>query len=114
MFLQTRNLIVVEENAQVQITERHQNFDGKEVFTNALTEINAAANSIVDFYKIQNDKRSCSLIDNTWVNQEKPQTVRWTPSVLAESLSETTSAFCLMANMPKAICEALPLSDKIS
>ena len=71
LFLQTRNLIVVEENAQVQITERHQNFDGKEVFTNALTEINAAANSIVDFYKIQNDKRSCSLIDNTWVNQEK-------------------------------------------
>ena len=39
LFLQTRNLIVVEENAQVQITERHQNFDGKEVFTNALTEI---------------------------------------------------------------------------
>ncbi len=71
LFLQTRNLIVVEENAQVQITERHQNFDGKEVFTNALTEIHAADNSVVDFYKVQNDKRSCSLIDNTWVNQGK-------------------------------------------
>ena len=23
------------------------------------------------FYKIQNDKRNCSLIDNTWVKQEK-------------------------------------------
>ena len=34
LFLQTRNLVVVEENAQVQITERHQNIDQKEVFTN--------------------------------------------------------------------------------
>ena len=71
LFLQIRNLIVVEENAQVQITERHQNLDNNEVFTNTLTEINAGANSVVDFYKIQNDKRNCSLIDNTWVKQEK-------------------------------------------
>tara|TARA_Y100001978_G_C23702783_1_gene442340 strand:- start:405 stop:1706 length:1302 start_codon:yes stop_codon:yes gene_type:complete len=71
LFLQTRNLIVVEENAQVQITERHQNIDNNEVFTNTLTEINAGANSTVDFYKIQNDKRNCSLIDNTWIKQEK-------------------------------------------
>ena len=71
LFLQIRNLIVVEENAQVQITERYQNLDNNEVFTNTLTEINAGANSVVDFYKIQNDKRNCSLIDNTWVKQEK-------------------------------------------
>lgn len=71
LFLQTRTLVVVEENAQVKITERHQNFDGKEVFTNAVTEINAGDNSIVDFYKIQNDNRSCSLVDNTWVRQGK-------------------------------------------
>jgi Fe-S cluster assembly protein SufD len=41
------------------------------VFTNAVTEINAGDNSIVDFYKIQNDNRSCSLVDNTWVRQGK-------------------------------------------
>jgi Fe-S cluster assembly protein SufD len=67
LFLQTRNLVVVEENAQVQITERHQNIDQKEVFTNSVTEIFAHDNSLIDFYKIQNDKRNCSLIDNTWV-----------------------------------------------
>ena len=49
LFLQIRNLIVVEENAQVQITERHQNLDNNEVFTNALTEINAGANSCCRF-----------------------------------------------------------------
>jgi len=71
LFLQTRNLIVIEENAQVQVTERHQNIDQKEVFTNSVTEIFANDNSLIDFYKIQNDKRNCSLIDNTWVKQGK-------------------------------------------
>ncbi|MDB2675191.1 Fe-S cluster assembly protein SufD [Flavobacteriales bacterium] len=71
LFLQTRNLIVIEENAQVQVTERHQNIDQKEVFTNSVTEIFAHDNSLIDFYKIQNDKRNCSLIDNTWVKQGK-------------------------------------------
>ncbi len=37
LFLQTRNLIVIEENAQVQVTERHQNIDQKEVFTNSVS-----------------------------------------------------------------------------
>lgn len=69
LFLQSRNLIVVEENAQVQITERHQTVDQKEVFTNSVTEIFAHDYSLIDYYKIQNDKRNCSLIDNTWVKQ---------------------------------------------
>lgn len=71
LFLQTRALIIAEENAQVQITERHQNFNGEEVFTNALTEIIVKQNAVVDFYKIQNDKKQCSIIDNTWVKQSK-------------------------------------------
>jgi len=71
LFLQTRNLIVAQDNTQVQITERHQNIDQKEVFTNSLTEIYAQDNVVIDFYKIQNDKQSCSLIDNTWVKQGK-------------------------------------------
>ncbi len=71
VFLQTRNIIIAEENAQVQLTERHQNTDGNPVFTNALTEIFAHQQSVVDLYKIQNDQRQCSLIDNTWVMQEK-------------------------------------------
>jgi len=69
LFTQTRSLVVVEENAQVQITERHQNFSDSEVFTNAVTEIIVKQNAIVDFYKIQNDNFKCSIVDNTWVNQ---------------------------------------------
>ncbi|MDA0327282.1 MAG: Fe-S cluster assembly protein SufD [Bacteroidetes bacterium] len=71
LFLQTRNLVVAQDNSQLQITERHQNIDHKEVFTNTLTEIYAHDNAVIDFYKIQNDKQCCSLIDNTWVKQGK-------------------------------------------
>ena len=69
LFLQTRSLVVAEENTQVQITERHQNFSNCEVFTNAVTEIVVKQHAIVDFYKIQNDNTKCSIVDNTWVNQ---------------------------------------------
>ena len=58
IFTQTRALIVVEDNAQVQITERHQNISQNFVFTNALTEIITQTNAVVDFYKIQNDHLS--------------------------------------------------------
>ena len=71
IFTQTRALIVVEDNAQVQITERHQNISQNFVFTNALTEIITQTNAVVDFYKIQNDHLHSSLIDNTWVKQFK-------------------------------------------
>src|SRR5690606_10293233 len=39
LMLQPRNLIVVEQNAEVQIIERHQSLTENEVFTNSVTEI---------------------------------------------------------------------------
>ena len=70
MLLQPRNLIVAEENAQVQIFERHQSLVPHQVLTNAVTEIFAAENAIVDYYKVQNDLDEASLIDNTYVAQK--------------------------------------------
>ncbi len=69
-FLQPRNLIVVEENAQVQIIERHQSLSDAPVLTNSVTEIFAAKNAFVDYYKIQNDNAQASLIDNTFIAQQ--------------------------------------------
>mgnify|MGYP000347083743 FL=1 len=73
--LQPRSLIVVEENAQVQIIERHQSLTPHEVLTNSVTEIFAAKNALVDYYKIQNDRIDASLIDNTFVAQERDSNV---------------------------------------
>ncbi|MET2986678.1 Fe-S cluster assembly protein SufD [Aureibaculum conchae] len=69
VLLQPRNLIVVGENAHVQIVERHQSLNENVVLTNSVTEIFANKRAIVDYYKIQNDKKSASLIDSTYVKQ---------------------------------------------
>ncbi|WP_121666866.1 Fe-S cluster assembly protein SufD [Mesonia aquimarina] len=70
LMLQPRNLVVVGENSQVQIIERHQSLTENPVFTNSVTEIFAEKRAMVDYYKIQNDKLSASLIDNTYVDQK--------------------------------------------
>jgi len=55
LMLQPRNLIIV--------------------LTNAVTEIYAAENAIIDYYKIQNDAAKASLIDNTYINQKSKSNV---------------------------------------
>ena len=71
LMFQPRNMIIVEENSQVQIIERHQSLSKNKVFTNSVTEIYGEKKSIIDYYKIQNDNLQSSLIDNTYVNQER-------------------------------------------
>ena len=70
LMLQPRNLIIVEENAELQVIERHQSLTTNEVLTNSVTEIFAGKNAIVDYYKVQNDQHSASLIDNTYIDQK--------------------------------------------
>ncbi|CAN5273938.1 Fe-S cluster assembly protein SufD [soil metagenome] len=69
LMIQPRNLIVVEENAQVQVIERHQSLTDHPVLTNAVTEIFVAKRAMIDYYKIQNDRPTASLIDNTFIEQ---------------------------------------------
>ncbi|WP_299011275.1 Fe-S cluster assembly protein SufD [uncultured Tenacibaculum sp.] len=72
--LQPRNLIVVEQNAHVQIIERHQNLNNNAVLTNSVTEIYTDTHATVDYYKIQNDNNDASLVDNTYIEQQKEST----------------------------------------
>ncbi len=76
LLLQPRNLIVVEENAELQVIERHQSLTSNEVLTNSVTEIFAAKSAIVDYYKIQNDNATASLIDNTYIDQKDKSLVK--------------------------------------
>jgi len=69
LMLQPRNLIVVDENSHVQIIERHQSLTSNPVLTNSVTEVFASKRAIVDYYKVQNDNKNASLIDNTFVKQ---------------------------------------------
>ena len=53
----------------MQIVERHQSLNENVVLTNSVTEIFAGKRAIVDYYKIQNDRKTASLIDSTYVKQ---------------------------------------------
>lgn len=74
-FVQPRNLIIVGENAHVQISERHQSLSDAVMLTNSVTEIFAAKRAIVDYYKVQNDEQSANLIDNTYILQKQESRV---------------------------------------
>lgn len=71
LMLQPRNLIVVGENAHVQIIERHQSLSDNAVLTNTVTEIFAEKRANLDYYKIQNDRPTASLLDHTYIKQER-------------------------------------------
>ncbi|MBN8695495.1 MAG: Fe-S cluster assembly protein SufD [Bacteroidetes bacterium] len=72
LILNTRNLVVVEENAQVKIVESFEVKDlTSKVVTNASSEIVVMSNAIVDHYKIQNESEQSVLVNTTQVYQEK-------------------------------------------
>ncbi|WP_138432659.1 Fe-S cluster assembly protein SufD [Winogradskyella algicola] len=71
LMLQPRNLVVVGENSHLQIIERHQSLTENPVLTNSVTEIFTNKRAIVDYYKIQNDRETASLIDNTFISQKQ-------------------------------------------
>ena len=71
LMVQPRNLVIVGENAHVQIIERHQSLNNNPVLTNSVTEIFAQKRAIVDYYKIQNDNLTANLIDNTYISQKQ-------------------------------------------
>ncbi|MGY5352104.1 Fe-S cluster assembly protein SufD [Wenyingzhuangia sp. IMCC45533] len=71
MLLQPRNLITIGENAEVKFIERHQSIADVATFNNVVTEVFVGQNGIFDLYKIQNDKNDASLIDATFVAQER-------------------------------------------
>ena len=75
LMVQPRNLIIVGENAHVQIVERHQSLNSNPVLTNSVTEVFAQKRAIVDYYKIQNDVQTANLIDNTYIAQKQESRV---------------------------------------
>ena len=69
MMNQARNLIIIEDRAEVQVLERHQSLSDEYVFTNSVTEISVGNEANLKHYKIQNDQDTATLVDSTFVKQ---------------------------------------------
>lgn len=70
-FYNTRNLLIAEKGAHIEVIESHHNYDDFVVFTNSVTEIAVDSNAKADWHKLQNDAETSYLVDSTFVKQER-------------------------------------------
>jgi Fe-S cluster assembly protein SufD len=92
---QPRNLIIVEENAEIQLVERHVSLTDHAVLTNVVTELVAERSARVQYYKVQNDNETASLIDNTVVQQAHESNVTFGTFTFGGKLVRNNLSFTL-------------------
>ena len=66
-----RSLIVVGDNSQASIIEEYIALGERSYFTNAVTEIVAGENSVIEHYKLQAENEHAFHVSNVWVNQAR-------------------------------------------
>jgi len=65
-----RNLVTVGSNSQVKLVEFHHHFGDDEIFTNMVSEYAISKDSIVDYYKVQDDNPLNYQVNTTVFHQE--------------------------------------------
>ncbi len=111
VLLQPRNLIIVDENSQVQIIERHHSLSDKKVLNNTVTEIFANKRAHIDYYKIQNDNENASLIDHTFIEQKKQSVVSVTTFSLGSELIRNNLSFYQNGKRADSILNGITMLD---
>jgi Fe-S cluster assembly protein SufD len=71
-----RNLIVAGENSQITIVESYLGRDGDTYFTNAVTEVVAGPNAVIDHYKVQREGDAAFHVATLQVHQERASNFR--------------------------------------
>jgi len=111
VLLQPRNLIIVDENSQVQIVERHQSLSNKNVLNNTVTEIFANKRAHIDYYKIQNDQQNASLIDSTFVEQKEQSVVSVSTFSFGGDMTRNTLSFYQKGERINSILNGITMLD---
>lgn len=95
IMVQPRNLVILEDGAKAEIIERHQSLSDLPVLSNCVTEVSVGANAHLQYYKLQNDNHTASLIDNTWVHQYRDSSARFSTFSLGGKLTRNNLHFAL-------------------
>ncbi len=111
VLLQPRNLIIVDENSQVQIVERHQSLSNKNVLNNTVTEIFANKRAHIDYYKIQNDTKNASLIDSTFIEQKDQSVVSVNTFSFGGDITRNTLSFYQKGEHVSSILNGITMLD---
>ena len=111
-FIQPRNLVVVGQNSQCSIVERHQSLGSQFTVSNSVTEIMAKANAKITYHKIQNDAENASLIDSTTVKQERDSNVTVHTFSFGGKLTRNNLEFDLIEPGAQANLYGISILDK--
>ena len=95
IFTMPRNLFLVDENAQIKITEFFHTFGEQKSFTNTVTEIRVAQHAIVDYYKIEPDRAAAYHVGHTNVSQADNSTFNSVTVTLGGSMIRNNLSIAL-------------------
>jgi Fe-S cluster assembly protein SufD len=73
-----RNLIIADENSEATLLEDYSTPHTANYFTNVVTTIHTASHARINYHKIQDESSEATHIADTFINQKKSSTVKYT------------------------------------
>ncbi|HTF82083.1 MAG TPA: Fe-S cluster assembly protein SufD [Cytophagales bacterium] len=95
VFYQPRNLFVLGRSAVIKLVEVYRSLGGNPSFTNAITEVVAADNAQMEYYKIQDNQGESYQIETTEVYQTTDSVVTFFTATLGGALVRNNLHFRL-------------------
>jgi Fe-S cluster assembly protein SufD len=112
MFNQHRNLIIVEENAEISLIVCDHAMTPQKFLTNAVTEIYVGENSHFDIIRVQNEHNNACKITHTFIHQEKNSTASSNNITLHGGLIRNSTYHHLAGEGAQSLSYGLYLTDK--
>ena len=112
MFNQHRNLIIVEENAEISLIICDHTMTPQKFLTNAVTEIYVGENSHFDIIRVKNEHNNACKITHTFIHQEKNSTASSNNITLHGGLIRNSTYHHLAGEGAQSLSFGLYLTDK--
>jgi Fe-S cluster assembly protein SufD len=112
LFNQHRNLIIVEENADITLIICDHTLSPQKFLTNAVTEVYVGENAHFDIIRVQNEHNNACKITNTFIHQEKNSTASSNNITLHGGLIRNSTYHYLRGEGAESNSFGLFLADK--
>jgi Fe-S cluster assembly protein SufD len=112
MFNQHRNLIIVEENAEIALIVCDHTLSPQKFLTNAVTEVYVGENSHFDIIRVQNEHNNACKITHTFIHQEQNSTASSNNITLHGGLIRNSTYHNLSGAGSQGYSYGLYLADK--
>ncbi len=112
VFVQNRNLIILEENSQLTLIQCDDSYNYKRSLTNSVTEIVIGANASLDHYRLQNINNNSTLISSIAIEQDRDSRLNTNSIILNGGLIRNETYTKLIGEGAQADIYGVYLADK--